>query len=499
MNIVKVDLKEEFAHKYQIALPKADFEKAVESRLQQVAPKVKMDGFRDGNVPVSVIREKHGNKIKQEVLAAFAQQAVRQVLNDNKELRPVGAPRVHFTKDDADEITFDVDIDTAPEVEVRNFSAMKITRPQVQVPDKTVTENLQALARRTAPVEEALRKSADGDVIVIDYQGTIEDEKQASLKAQGYRLGLGDGVIHNDFERNLTDLAAGDKKSFSVSFPDTHTARNVAGKTVAFEVEVKKVLARKEEDFKIDEALAQRLKHKDLEGLKSAIVRQIENGCQPAARQMIKRQVFDWFDENYSFPLPQRLIEAEFADIWQRVKKEMAQREVSEEKFADTQKQLREQYRSIAERRLKTGLILSEIARQNNITVDDETLLRSIKARIGAKPNAQQKQLLARIDKNPQSVLAEVRPQVIEENVVDHILSKVSITNESVSLADMLERARELNKETQLHVDSSVFGESSPNALEAAASSTDTDTDTDTDTSVTSSETRGDKKKKKKR
>ena len=458
MNIIKVDLKEEFAHKYQVALAKADVDKAVESRLQQVAPNVKMDGFRDGNVPVSVVREKHGGQIKQQVLAAFAQQAVQRILTDNKTLRPVGAPRVQFTKDDADEFAFDVDIDTAPEVEVKDFSAMKITRPQVQVPAETVEENLKSLARRTAPVEEVQRKSQDGDVVVIDYQGTVGDEKQASLNSKGYRLGLGDGVIHNDFERNLTDLAAGDKKSFKVSFPEKHAAQNIAGKTVAFDVEVTKVLARKKEDFKIDEALAQRLKHKDLDALKNAVVRQIENGCQPATRQMIKRQVFDWFDEQYSFPLPQRLIEAEFAGIWQRVKQEMQQREVSEEKFQDTEKQLREQYRVIAERRLKTGLILSEIARKNNITVDDETLLRSIKARIGAKPNAQQKQLLARIDKNPQSVLSEVRPQVIEENVVDHILSKVSLTNESISLEDMLTRARELNKETQMHVESSAFG-----------------------------------------
>ncbi len=452
MDIVKVDLKEEFAHKYQIALPKADFEKAVESKLQQVAPKVKMDGFRDGNVPISVVREKHGNQIKQQVLTAFAQRAVQQILSENKTLRPVGAPRVQFTKDDADGMKFDVDIDTAPEVEVKDFSAMKITRPQVQVPDKTVAENLQALARRTAPVEEVQRKSEDGDVIVIDYLGTIGEEKQASMKSQNYRLGLGDGIIHDDFERNLTGLGVGEKKSFSVSFPDTHSAKNVAGKTVAFEAEVKKVLTRKKEDFKVDEALAQRLKHKDLGELKKAVVRQIENGCQPAARQMIKRQVFDWFDEHYSFPLPQRLIEAEFGDIWQRVKQEMKQREVSEEKFAEMEKKLRKQYRAIAERRLKTGLILSEIARQNNITVDDEALVRSIKARIGAKPNAQQKQLLERLNKNPQSVIAEVRPQVIEDNVVDHILNKVSITNETVSLEDMLERARELNKETQLHI-----------------------------------------------
>ena len=468
MNIVKVDLKEEFAHKYQVVLPKADFEKAVESRLQQLAPKLKMDGFRDGNVPVSVIREKHGGQIKQQVLTAFAQRAVQQIVTENKELRPVGAPRVNFTKDDANELAFDVDIDTAPEIEVKDFSAMTITRPQVQVPDKTVAENLQALARRTAPAEEVQRKSKDGDVIVIDYIGNIGDEKQASLKSQNYRLGLGDGVIHNDFERNLVGLEAGEKKSFSVAFPDTHSAQNVAGKTVAFEAEVKKVLERKEKDFKVDEALAQRMKHKDLQGLKAAVVRQIENGCLPAARQMVKRQVFDWFDEQYSFPLPQRLIEAEFADIWQRVKKEMEQREVSQEKFTDMEKQLREQYRTIAERRLKTGLILSEIARQNNITVDDDTMLRSIKARIGARPNARQKQMLERIDKNPQSVLAEVRPQVIEENVVDHILSKVSVTNENVSLEDMQERAREGNKETQLHIDSSTFDESSQDALAAA-------------------------------
>ena len=491
MNIVKVDLKEEFAHKYQVALPKADFEKAVESRLQQVAPNVKMDGFRDGNVPVSVIREKHGDRIKQQVLTAFAQRAVQQILNENKTLRPVGAPRVHFTKDDANELAFDVDIDTAPEVEVKDFSSMKVARPQVQVPDKTVANNLNALARRTAPVEEVQRKSADGDVVVIDYQGTIGDEKQAALKSQGYRLGLGDGVIHSDFERNLVGLAAGDKKSFSVSFPDTHTARNVAGKTVAFEVEVHKVLARKADDFKVDEALAQRLKHKDLEELKKTVVRQIENGCQPAARQMVKRQVFDWFDEQYSIPLPQRLIETEFADIWRRVKQEMKQREVAEEKFAEMEKRLREQYRAIAERRLKTGLILSEIARQNNIVVEDEALLRSIKARIGTKPNAQQKQLLARIDKNPQSVLAEVRPQVIEENVVDHILSKVSVTNETVSLEDMLTRARELNKETQLHVGSSVFDDEADEASEDALAAPSAPTNRDS--------TKGSGKKKKRR
>ena len=486
MNITKVDLKEEFAHKYQVSLQKADFEKAMESRLQQVAPKIKMDGFRDGNVPVSVIREKHGGQIRQQVLTAFAQQAVQQILNENKDLRPVGAPRVQFTKEDANELGFDVDIDTAPEVEVRDFSSMKIARPQVQVPDKTVAENLQALARRTAPVEEAQRKSKDGDVIVIDYHGTIDDEKQPSLKSQGYRLGLGDGIIHGDFERNLIGVEAGEKKNFSVSFPNTHTARNVAGKTVAFEVEVKKVLARKEEDFKIDEALALRMKHKDLGELRKAVVRQIENSCQPAARQIVKRQVFDWFDEQYSFPLPQRLIEAEFAEIWQRLQQEMKQREVSEEKFVDMEKQLSKQYRAIAERRLKTGLILSEIARQNNITVDDDTLLRSVKARIGAKPNARQKQLLARIDKDPQSVLAEVRPRVIEENVVDHVLSKVSITNETISLADLTERAGELNKEMQMHVNSS-NDESDEDALQSSSVSKD------------SLDAQGGNKKKKKR
>ncbi len=459
MDIEKVKIEEKFAHKYAVALPQAEFDKDFEARLLEVAPKIKMAGFRDGNVPAKVIREKHGDQIKREMLARIAQQAVKQILEQDKSLRPIGSPRVNVTKNDGNGIAFEVDIDTAPEVEIKDFSAMKIKRPQVEIPAKTIEDNLVSIARRTAPVEEVQRKSQKNDVLVMNYEGKIAEEENPSLKSQNYRIGLGDNVVHPDFEKNLENLAAGDKKEFSVDFPNTHTAKNVAGKTVAFSVEVDKVLTRKTEDFKVNEELAKRLKHKDLETLKRVVASQLESNLQPTIRQIIKRQIFDWFDKEYSFPLPQRLIEAEFADIWRRVENEMTKRKVEQDKFPNAEKNLRDQYRVIAERRLKTGLLLAEIAKQNGIAVNDGEILNSIKARIGKNPNAQQRQLLNKIEKNPQNVLAEVRPQVLEENVVEYILSKVSLENEKISLEDMLERAQELSKDTQLKIGESLDGE----------------------------------------
>lgn len=459
MNIEKVKIEEEFAHKYTVALPQAEFDKDFEARLIEIAPNVKMAGFRDGNVPTKVIREKHGDAIKRDMLSKIAQQAVRQILEEDSSLRPIGSPRVNFTSGEDEDIAFEVDIDTAPEVEIKDFSAMKVKRPQVEIPEQTIENNLKSIARRTAPVEEVQRKSQKDDVVVMSYEGTIADEEKPSLKSQEYRIGLGDNVVHPDFEKNLEGLAAGDKKEFSVTFPDTHSARNVAGKTVAFSVEVNKVLSRNKKDFEVDEELATRLKHKDLETLRSVVARQLENNLQPTIRQIVKRQIFDWFDKEYSFPLPQRLIEAEFADIWRRVESEMSKRNVAQDKFPSAEKKLRDQYRVIAERRLKTGLLLAEIAKQNNIAVNDEEILRSIKGRIGKEPNAQQRQLLERIEKNPQSVLAEVRPQMLEENVVEYILNKISVENEKVSLEEMLSRAQELNKDTQLKIGEAEEGE----------------------------------------
>ena len=459
MNIEKIKIEEEFAHKYAVSLPQAEFDKNFEARLVEIAPNIKMAGFRDGNVPTKVIREKHGGAIKRDMLSKIAQQAVKQIIEEDNSLRPIGSPRVNFTQNDDKGIAFEVDIDTAPEVEIKDFSAMKVKRPQVEIPEQTITNNLASIARRTAPVEEVERKSQKNDVMVISYEGKVDEEKTPSLKSSDYRIGLGDNVVHPDFEENLENLVAGDKKEFSIEFPDTHSAKNVAGKTVAFSVDVTKILARKEEDFAINEELATRLKHKDLKTLRAVVVRQLENNLQPTVRQIVKRQIFDWFDKEYSFPLPQRLIEAEFADIWRRVESEMTKRNVDQDKFPSAEQNLRDQYRVIAERRLKTGLLLAEIARQNNIAVNDEEILRSVKARIGNKPNAQQRQLLDRIEKNPQSVLAEVRPQMLEENVVEYILSKISVENEKISLDEMLARAQELSKDTQLKIGEAAEGE----------------------------------------
>ncbi len=452
MEIQKDSLNEEFAHKYIATMPQAEFDDNFEKKLTEIAPKIKMDGFRDGNVPIKVIREKHGEQIKREMLANVAQNAIKQILDENENIRPIGAPRVNFLPNENDNIKLEVNIFTAPDIEVKDFSHMVIKRPQVDIPDNTIQENLTNLARRTAPVEEVKRKSKENDVIVIDYEGIVSDNKENTIKAKDFRIGLGDKAMLPEFEKNLENLEVGDKKNFDVTFPDTHSAKNIAGQKVNFSIEVKKILERKKENFSVNDELAKRLKQDNLNNLKNVVVAQIQNSLLPVIRQIVKRQIFDWFDKQYSFPLPQRLIDAEFSDIWKRVQNEMSKRNVEKDKFPDAEEKLRTQYRAIAERRLKTGLILADIARRNGIAVNDAELLNSIKARIGNRPNQQQQQLLARIDKRPQSVLAEFRPQALEENVVEYILNKVSIENEKIELDDMIKRAQELKKETQLQL-----------------------------------------------
>jgi len=421
---------------FKVVITAQDIESRVQTRLTEVGKTVKIPGFRPGKVPMPILKQRYGQSVMGEVLEAAVNDGAQQAVSDNN-LRPALQPKIEVLKfDPGQDLEFAVQVELLPEIEPADLSAVEIEKPVAAVGDDTVTEALGRLSkgrRTTAKVEED-RAAVTGDILLIDFDGSVDGEKRPGMKGDDYELELGSGSFIPGFEDQLVGVKAGSDVSVNVSFPAEYHAAELAGKAAVFEVKVKEIRVGK--DAELNDDLAKTFGFDDLEALKAAIKERTEGEYGQTSRLRAKRALLDKLAELHSFDVPAGMVEIEFEQIWKRLQEELARGGADAEDEGKSEDDLKAEYRDIAVRRVRLGLLLSEIGRRNNITVTREELQKAMFDEVRRYPG-QEQQVFEFFQKNPQAV-ESLRAPIYEDKVVDFILGTVKVNEVTVSVEELM-------------------------------------------------------------
>jgi len=421
---------------FKVVITAQDIESRVQTRLTEVGKTVKIPGFRPGKVPMPILKQRYGQSVMGEVLEAAVNDGAQQAVSDNN-LRPALQPKIEVLKfDPGQDLEFAVQVELLPEIEPADLSVVEIEKPVAAVGDDTVTEALGRLSkgRRTTEKVEEDRAAVTGDILLIDFDGSVDGEKRPGMKGDDYELELGSGSFIPGFEDQLVGVKAGSDVSVNVSFPAEYHAAELAGKAAVFEVKVKEIRSAK--DAELNDDLAKTFGFDDLEALKAAIKERTEGEYGQTSRLRAKRALLDKLAELHSFDVPAGMVEIEFEQIWKRLQEELARGGADAEDEGKSEDDLKAEYRDIAVRRVRLGLLLSEIGRRNNITVTREELQKAMFDEVRRYPG-QEQQVFEFFQKNPQAV-ESLRAPIYEDKVVDFILGTVKVNEVTVSVEELM-------------------------------------------------------------
>ncbi|AUN32145.1 trigger factor [Niveispirillum cyanobacteriorum] len=421
---------------FKVVITAQDIESRVQTRLTEVGKTVKIPGFRPGKVPMPILKQRYGQSVMGEVLEAAVNDGAQKAVSDNN-LRPALQPKIEVLKfDPGQDLEFAVQVELLPEIEPADLSAVEIEKPVAAVADDTVTEALGRLSkgRRTTEKVEEDRAAVTGDILLIDFDGSVDGEKRPGMKGDDYELELGSGSFIPGFEDQLVGTKAGSDVSVNVSFPAEYHAAELAGKAAVFEVKVKEIRVGK--DAELNDDLAKTFGFDDLEALKAAIKERTEGEYGQTSRLRAKRALLDKLAELHSFEVPAGMVEIEFEQIWKRLQEELARGGADAEDEGKSEDDLKAEYRDIAVRRVRLGLLLSEIGRRNNITVSREELQKAMFDEVRRYPG-QEQQVFEFFQKNPQAV-ESLRAPIYEDKVVDFILGTVKVNEVTVSVEELM-------------------------------------------------------------
>jgi trigger factor len=435
-------LAEGLRREFQITVPASELDGRLTSRLAELQGEVRIKGFRPGKVPVSHLRRLFGKSAMAEIVQSVISEVARDTLSGRGE-RAAQQPDFKLPEDGREseqvlqgkaDLTYTMSYDVLPIVKLGDFKSIKVERPIADVSDAEVDTELNRLAENTGTFSPKEGKAESGDRMTISYVGTIDGEAFDGGSADDATVQLGTSQFIPGFAEQLEGLSAGETKTVTVTFPEDYGAKQLAGKTATFAVTVKEVAA--PEAIKLDDELATRLGLESLEQLRDAIRQQLQSQYGMATRQKVKRQILDQLDATHAFDLPPRMVEQEFDNIWRQVTGELGQSGRTFEDEGTSEEAAREDYRKIAERRVRLGLVLSEIGEKNKIEVSEEEVQRALAAQLRQFPG-REKELVEYYRTNPDAV-AGLRAPIFEEKVVDFLLELVNVTDKPVSREELM-------------------------------------------------------------
>lgn len=426
----------------KIVVPKADLEAKLSEKLDTAKDRVKLNGFRPGKVPAGHLRKMYGKSFMAEVVNEILSDAPRSLLAERSE-KSATQPEIDMSEDQ-DEATkvlegkadfeFSMKYEVIPAIELKDFSGIKITREVVDIPASEVDEQVAKIAQSAAEYTEKKGKAADGDRVVMDYLGKVDGVAFEGGTDTDARLVLGSGQFIPGFEDQLVGVKAGDTKTVKVTFPAEYQAAHLAGKDAEFDVTVKAV--EQAEKVEINDDLAKKLGIESADRLREVVREQMEGQFANMTRQNVKRQLLDELDKMYQLESPQKLVDTEFNNIWAQITSELAQAGQSFEDEDTTEEAAREEYMKLAERRVRLGLVLSEIGEKAGVQVTEQEMQQSLMAQVRQYPG-QEREIYEFFQKNPDAV-ANLRAPIFEEKTVDHLLEQVKVTDKKVTREELL-------------------------------------------------------------
>ncbi len=431
-----------------VTIPQDDLNARLNAKIAEITPQMKLKGFRPGKVPASHVRKLYGRELMGEIINDQVNESSQKALDDAK-VRPAAPAEIKPTSDIEEvvagkaDLSYEMTLEIMPEFTPVDPKTLKLTRPTYAPTEAEVDEAVDELASQNKSFEDKggkAPKAAEGDQVIIDFVGKIDGEAFEGGSATDSPLVIGSGQFIPGFEEQLKGAKVGDEKKVEVTFPEDYGAAHLAGKAAVFDVTVKAVKAPKAS--KADEDFAKAIGLESLDKLKELVRQNLEQQHSRQSRFKLKRALLDALDTGHDFPLPPRMVDAEFEGIWRQVEADKNAGRGAPEDADKSDKDLKAEYRKIAERRVRLGLVLAELGRGANIGVSDQELSNAIMNEARNYPG-QERQVLDFYRQNPNAA-TQLRAPIYEEKVCDWIFDQATVTETAVDREELYKDDEEL-------------------------------------------------------
>ena len=421
---------------YSVTIPAKDIDARVDGEIKKIAPQVRMPGFRPGKVPANLVRKMHGEQLHAQAFQDMLREAIDKVMGDNK-LRPAMQPQVELAPgyEQGKDAELSVALEVLPEVTAPKIDGLKLERLSVPVADEAVMEAVERIAAGNKSYTDAKKgkKAEDGDQLIIDFTGSIDGVEFDGGKAEDAPLVIGSGQFIPGFEEQLTGAKAGEEKTITVTFPEDYPAENLAGKHAQFAITVKAVKVAGE--TKADDEFAKSLGLDSLDKLKELLRGQLEQETAGLTRTQMKRALLDQLAAGHDFDVPQGMVDAEFNQIWAQLEQEAERSDDKDAALKEIEDE-KDDYRRIAERRVRLGLLLSEIGQANNVQVTQNEMNMLVQQAAQQYRPQDRERFLEYVQSEPMAA-AQLRAPLYEDKVVDFLFDKAEITDREVTREEL--------------------------------------------------------------
>lgn len=435
MNIAET-LNEGLKRAFTLTIPAKDIEAMVDAEVKKVAPQVRMPGFRPGKVPANLVRKMHGEALQADALNSAIQNGVSKLVSD-KGFRPAMQPSVELGDgyEHGKDAEVKVALEILPDVPAPKIDGIKLERLTVEADDATIDAEVGKLVAQQKAFEDAdaKHKAATGDLVVMDYLGKVDGEPFDGGKGEDMSIEIGSGRLIPGFEDQLVGVKAGDEKTINVTFPDEYQAAYLAGKPATFDLVIKKVQTAKAAEANDD--FAKSLGLESLEKLRELFKGQVEQELNGLTRTHMKRTLLDQLASSHDFEVPPSMVDAEFEQIWRQLDHEAGHEPDPAAARAEMEAE-REDYRRIAERRVRLGLLLSEIGQANGVDISQAEMNRLVQ-QAAMQYDPKDRERFVQYLQNEPMAAAQLRAPLYEDKVVDFLFSKAEITDRATTRADL--------------------------------------------------------------
>lgn len=431
-------LSESLKRGFTIVIKETQLAEKRDARLAEMGHQMNIPGFRPGKVPLAVVKQRYGETVQNEVLNDAVSDAIKNTLEE-RGLRAAAQPQITVKEGykEGDDLEFSFEVELIPDFEVPDFKGINLTRLKAQASDEAITKALESIAERQRDFKdiEEKRPAANGDILVVDFVGKVDGVAFDGGTADDVNVEIGGSGFIPGFAEQIEGMTPGEEKQITVTFPENYQAPNLAGKEATFDIKAKGL--KEAVTPEINEEFATKIGLESLDNLKTLISKQIVSEYDQMSHMRLKRDVLDTLAEKVTFEIPAGLLNAEFDQIWQRIESDRQADRLDEEDKAKDEEILKSDYRKIAERRVRLGLLLVEIGRLNSIAVTDEELTQAMRSEAMRYPG-KEKEVIEFFQKNPQAI-DSLRGPIYENKVIDYILELANIEDKEVSAEELAE------------------------------------------------------------
>jgi trigger factor len=421
-------------YELEVTVRANDIDKRIDERLEEVGKTLRLPGFRPGKVPLPILKQRYGKAVLGDVLELTVNDSTAKAL-EKEGLRPALQPKIEVkTFGEGEDLTYTVAVEVLPEFKITDLKKLSLEKPVAEPEDKTIDESLDRIASQNSETEIVTedRKTKKGDIAVINFKGrTAAGKEYPGMSGENHYLELGSNQFIPGFEEQLIGKKKGDKSEVTVTFPEPYHMAELAGEDAIFDVELKEIHTIKKAE--INDAFAKKLGMADKTALRKAVKDQIQKEYSQLSRMKLKRQLLDQLDEEHDFEVPQGMLDLEFSNILEQIKRERQSQAAKGEPELEPGEE--KELRDIAGRRVRLGMILSEIGRANNIRISDQEMQRAVIAEAQRYPG-QEAEVFEFFRSNRQA-LESLKAPVFEDKVVDFILELAKVTEKKVTVDDL--------------------------------------------------------------